>query len=279
MRGAVANVAMSKAALVAENALLRQQLIVLQRQVKRPAFTPRDRVALALLARLAHGWRAALLIVQPDTLLRWHRQGYRLVWHVRSATALKRPQVSAATVALIKRMAEEKRQMGGRSASAACARRAHRARRGRRSCITTLMTSGRVTSCRSSTCASARSSPSFPRALRLLYRRSRLAAGRPGRRDATPDRRLGRPAGARGHAVRSGAARPDPRQRRQVWGAVRPCRGGEPHRGVAHARSSTPRERHLREVCRQRSARVPRPPPHPAQRTAAARAPGVFDVL
>jgi len=101
VRGAIADVTMSKAALVAENALLRQQLSVLQRQVTSPAFTPRDRVALVLLARLVRGWRTALLIVQPDTLLRWHRQGYRLVWRVRSATALKRPQVSAATVALI----------------------------------------------------------------------------------------------------------------------------------------------------------------------------------
>jgi len=112
VRGAIADVTMSKAALVAENALLRQQLSVLQRQVTSPAFTPRDRVALVLLARLVRGWRAALLIVQPDTLLRWHRQGYRLVWRVRSATALKRPQVSAATVALIKRMAEENRLWG-----------------------------------------------------------------------------------------------------------------------------------------------------------------------
>jgi len=112
VRGAIANIAMSKAALVAENAFLRQQLIVLQRQVKHPAFTPRDRVLLVLLARLVRGWRATLLIVQPDTLLRWHRQGYRLVWRVRSATALKRPQVSAETVALIKQMAEENRLWG-----------------------------------------------------------------------------------------------------------------------------------------------------------------------
>jgi len=111
VRGAIANIAMSKAALVAENAFLRQQLIVLQRQVKHPAFTPRDRVLLVLLARLVRGWRATLLIVQPDTLLRWHRQGYR-VWRVRSATALKRPQVSAETVALIKQMAEENRLWG-----------------------------------------------------------------------------------------------------------------------------------------------------------------------
>jgi len=111
-RGAIADVAKGRAALVAENALLRQQLIVLQRQVKRPAFTPRDRVLLILLARLVHDWRSALLIVRPETLLRWHRQGYRLAWRRRSATAAKRPQVSSETVAFIKRMAAENRLWG-----------------------------------------------------------------------------------------------------------------------------------------------------------------------
>ncbi len=111
-RGAIADVAKGKAALLAENALLRQQLIVLQRQVKRPVFTPRDRLLLVLLARLARGWQTALLIVQPDTLLRWHRQGYRLIWRFRSASAARRPQVSSETVALIKRMAAENRLWG-----------------------------------------------------------------------------------------------------------------------------------------------------------------------
>jgi len=106
-RGAMADVAKGKAALIAENALLRQQLIVLHRQVKRPAFTPRDRLLLVLLARLVQGWQAALLIVQPDTVLRWHRHAFRLVWRAKSATALKRPQIAPATVALIKRLAAE----------------------------------------------------------------------------------------------------------------------------------------------------------------------------
>ncbi len=119
VRGAIADVTMTKAALVAENVLFRQQLIVLRRQVTRPALTPRDRVLLVLLARLVHSWQAALLIVQPDTLLRWHRQGYRLIWRVKSTTAMKRPQVSEETVALIKRMAAENRLWGVRSASAA----------------------------------------------------------------------------------------------------------------------------------------------------------------
>src|ERR687894_2525930 len=71
--GALGDLARTKAELLAENALLRQQLVVLRRQVKRPTLTPADRLRLVLLARLARGWRAALLIVQPDTLLRWHR--------------------------------------------------------------------------------------------------------------------------------------------------------------------------------------------------------------
>ena len=65
---------------VAENALLRQPLVVLRRTVKRPACTRLDRVLLVLLASRARGWKRALLIVRPETLLRWQRQGFRLVW-------------------------------------------------------------------------------------------------------------------------------------------------------------------------------------------------------
>ena len=110
--GAVGDLTRTKAALVAENAFLRQQLVVLARQVKRPLPTPADRLRLVLLARLVRGWRAALLIVQPETLLRWHRQGFRLVWRARSAVASKRPQVSAETVAAIRRLAAENRLWG-----------------------------------------------------------------------------------------------------------------------------------------------------------------------
>ena len=110
--GALADLARTKAELIAENALLRQQLIVLRRQVRRPALTPADRLRLVLLARLVRGWRAALLIVQPETLLRWHRQGFRLVWRARSAAARKRPQVAAETVALIQRLAGENHLWG-----------------------------------------------------------------------------------------------------------------------------------------------------------------------
>src|SRR5215472_16879467 len=77
----------SKSQLIAENALLRQQLIILRREVKRPPLTRTDRMLLVLLVRLVRTWQQALLIVQPDTLLRWHRELFRLVWKRKSKTA------------------------------------------------------------------------------------------------------------------------------------------------------------------------------------------------
>jgi hypothetical protein len=67
--GTLADLTRSKAELMAENALLRQQLIMLKRQVKRPACTKTDRLLLVLLARVVRTWKQALFIVQPDTRL------------------------------------------------------------------------------------------------------------------------------------------------------------------------------------------------------------------
>jgi putative transposase len=65
----LADLSRSKSELVAENALLHQQLIMLRREVKRPTFTRTDRILLVLLAKLVRTWQQALLIVQPDTRL------------------------------------------------------------------------------------------------------------------------------------------------------------------------------------------------------------------
>jgi hypothetical protein len=67
--GTLADLGRSKAELVAENALLRQQLIILKRQVKRPACTKTDRILLVLLARGVRAWKQTLLIIQPETRL------------------------------------------------------------------------------------------------------------------------------------------------------------------------------------------------------------------
>ena len=78
--GTLADLARSKAELLAENALLRQQLIILKRQVKRPACTKADRMLLVLEASAVRAWKQALFLVQPETLLRWHRELFRLYW-------------------------------------------------------------------------------------------------------------------------------------------------------------------------------------------------------
>jgi putative transposase len=67
--GTLADLARSKSELIAENALLRQQLIMLKRQVKRPACTKADRILLVLLARAVRAWKQTLFLVQPETLL------------------------------------------------------------------------------------------------------------------------------------------------------------------------------------------------------------------
>ena len=102
----------SKPQLVAENALLCQQLIILRRQVKRPTCTKTDRMLLVLLARMVQTWKQALFIIQPETLLRWHRQGFKLFWKGRSRGASVTPKISAETVALIKEMARDNRLWG-----------------------------------------------------------------------------------------------------------------------------------------------------------------------
>jgi putative transposase len=82
--GVLSDLTRSRADLIVENALLRQQLIVLHRQVKRPVFTNRDRFRLVLIARCTRFWEQALHIVQPDTLLRWHRELFRFFWRWKS---------------------------------------------------------------------------------------------------------------------------------------------------------------------------------------------------
>jgi len=75
--------------------------------VKRPHCTPADRTLLVSLASRVRLWRHARLIVQPDTLLRWHRQGFRLFWRrkSRAATSPRKAKVAAETIALIRAMA------------------------------------------------------------------------------------------------------------------------------------------------------------------------------
>jgi hypothetical protein len=92
----------SKPEWVVENAFLRQQVSVLNRQVARPRLTTKDRGLLVLLASRVRDWKNALLIVKPETLLRWHRQGFKLFWRQKSKGQARKPQLSEETITLIK---------------------------------------------------------------------------------------------------------------------------------------------------------------------------------
>lgn len=111
--GLLRDVTRSREELIAENTLLRQQLIVAARTVKKLRFTGHERGLLVLLARLVPRWRDALLVVKPETVLRWHREGFRLFWRARSGPPeASAPRVSQEVVDLIRRLADENRLWG-----------------------------------------------------------------------------------------------------------------------------------------------------------------------
>src|ERR1700739_4836842 len=70
----------SRSALQIDVLVLRHQLTVLQRSVKRPRLGTPDRWLWAWLSRTSSGWRRALIIIKPETVIGWHRQGFRLFW-------------------------------------------------------------------------------------------------------------------------------------------------------------------------------------------------------
>jgi len=71
----------SRVDLQLENLALRHQIGVLQRSVKkRPKLTPTDRIFWVALSRLWRDWRSTLVLVKPETVVAWHRMGFRWFW-------------------------------------------------------------------------------------------------------------------------------------------------------------------------------------------------------
>ena len=93
--------------LTTENLALRQQLIVLKRNHNRPKLKERDRQFWVVVSRAWSGWRDALLIVQPDTVVRWHRRAFKLYWRRKSRAGRRgRPALDSDVTALILKMAD-----------------------------------------------------------------------------------------------------------------------------------------------------------------------------
>ena len=98
----------TQAQLDAEITLLRHQLNVLRRQVpSRPRLTAADRLLFVWLCWLFPPLRTAITIVQPDTVLRWHRMGFRLYWRWKSRSRGGRPKIPIEVRSLIRRMSGE----------------------------------------------------------------------------------------------------------------------------------------------------------------------------
>jgi transposase InsO family protein len=92
--------------LIFENALLRQQLIIYQRSVKRPKITPQDRILLVWLSRLFSGWKESLMVVRAATVVGWHRKGFKHYWRWKSRR-VGRPAIDWTLIKLIRRMHKE----------------------------------------------------------------------------------------------------------------------------------------------------------------------------
>src|SRR5713226_4326077 len=92
-------------AVALENVALRQQLSVLRRTVRHPQLRTSDRLFWVLLAKAWRDWRTALIVVQPDTVVRWHRQWLRRRWTQRSTRSRPgRPSTPGAIRTLVDKM-------------------------------------------------------------------------------------------------------------------------------------------------------------------------------
>jgi len=103
-----------KQALTLENLALRQQLVINLRKEKRASrLKPQDRIFWAYLSHIWDGWKSSLVLVKPDTVIGWHRQGFRLYkrWQSRKKKA-GRTRIPRMHIEYIKRICRENQGWG-----------------------------------------------------------------------------------------------------------------------------------------------------------------------
>jgi putative transposase len=103
-----------RAALHAEILALRHQLLLLQRSKRshRVQLGVADRIFWAWLSQLWNGWRSSLVIVKPETVIAWHRRGFRLYWAWKSRHRRGRPPVSRVVIDLVRKMSMANHRWG-----------------------------------------------------------------------------------------------------------------------------------------------------------------------
>ena len=103
----------SRSSLALENAALRQQLAAYQRTHRRPRLRARDRLFWVFLRKAWAGWSRPLIIVKPDTVIGWHRQGFRLLWQRKSRSAkLGRRRIPREHINFIRRSSRDHPEWG-----------------------------------------------------------------------------------------------------------------------------------------------------------------------
>ncbi len=95
----------SQRQLALENLALRQQVVMLRQSVKKPQPSVADKLFWIIFSRYVDGWRKILYALHPDTVVRWHRQGFRFYWRWKSRGSKSgRPAIDADLRALIREM-------------------------------------------------------------------------------------------------------------------------------------------------------------------------------
>jgi putative transposase len=93
-----------KADLIAENISLRQQLAIYKRKHKRIPITNSDRIFWVFISKIWSKWKSALIIVKPETVIRWHRNLFKIYWRWKSRGKPGRPKIDKEVQQLIQRM-------------------------------------------------------------------------------------------------------------------------------------------------------------------------------
>src|ERR1700688_311500 len=109
LAGAILRLFRARRSLLLENLVLRQQLVVLKRRRPRPQLVAFDRLFWVLARRFWSGWKQALIIASPETVVRWHKSGFALYWRLISGArrVIGRKRISKQVRDLIFRMVIE----------------------------------------------------------------------------------------------------------------------------------------------------------------------------
>ena len=218
---------LGRAAAAVENLALRQQVAVFKQSVKRPKLRPRDRVFWVWLSRLWPNWRSALAIVQPETVIKWHRKGFKLYWRWKSRAGKPgRPPIEREIRDLIRRMSRENPTWGAPRIVSELALLGHDVAEADRGQVhgphaeTAFADLANVPGQSRSRHRRLRllhgSDRHFPRPVRLHRAPSRPATGRPLQRDHESLRRMDRPANHQRLPVRGSTTFSHSRSRRHL---------------------------------------------------------------